>query len=90
MDMEDDHRLDKMEEAQSQIVIEWRKKWLSQAFADMIPRVKWKTVERNVCVGDPGHIKYEQKLGNHTWRVARVAKVKLGPDGVVRTIVVKF
>ena len=41
-------------------------------------------------MGDLGHIRYEQKLGTHTWQVARVVKVKLGDDQVVRTIMVNF
>ena len=87
MGMEDDMRLEDIEEHQGQIVFEWRRKWLAAVIPDMVPRTKWKSTERNIRVGDLGHIQYEQKLGAHTWRVARVVQVKMGEDNVVQTIV---
>ena len=37
MRMEDDVRLDETQDGQSMIIIEWRKKWLSQVFMEMVP-----------------------------------------------------
>ena len=86
----DDEVAARLEDDQAKIVRAWRHKWLSQVFVDMVPRSKWRHTERNVQVGDVGHILYEQKLGEHTWRVARVSAVKPSSDGIVRTITVSF
>ena len=79
-----------MEESQAKIVTEWRAKWISQVFCDMVSRPKWKSAARNIRVGDLGHIKYERKLGHHMWHLARVVEVKPGEDGHVKTIIVEF
>ena len=88
--MEDDQRLSSMEDTQSRIVTQWRKNWLAAVFPDMVPRTKWKVSQRNVRVGDLGHLHYEEKLGAQTWRMARVVAVKTGEDNLVRTITVNF
>ena len=88
--LEDDERIELMEDAQSRIVVEWRRKWLAQVFVDMVPRTKWKTSHRNLQVGDIGHVHYDEKLGPQSWRIARIESTKIGPDGLVRTIVVSL
>ena len=88
--LDDEEVAARLEDDQARIVHAWRHKWLSQVFMDMVPRSKWRSTERNVQVGDIGHILYEQKLGEHTWRVARVSRVKPSADGTVRTILVSF
>ena len=90
LSLEEDTRMQLIEDTQSEIVREWRKSWLSQVFADMVPRSKWKTAMRNVREGDVGHVHYDEKLGPQSWRIARVKHVKTGKDGLVRTITVCF
>ena len=51
---------------------------------------KWRSAERNVQVDNIGHVQYEEKLGTHSWRIAKVIKVKPGADGLVRTITVSL
>ena len=55
-ELEDDVRLTAMDEAQSKIVKQWRKNWLTSVFPDMVPRSKWRVTERNLGVGDLGHL----------------------------------
>ena len=88
--LEDDEYLTNVEEAQAELIQEWRKKWLAQVFGDMVPRSKWKQEHQNIMVGDIGHVRYEQKLGPDNWRIARVATADPDEDGKVRTIVVEF
>ena len=61
---------------------------MAQAFPDMVARPKWKQSERNLQVGDIGHIKYDNDKGSATWRMARVQEIKVDDDGRVRTITV--
>ena len=75
-EMEDDERIQLMEDDQSRIVSEWREKWLAQVFIHMVPRTKWRTMERYLAVGDISHVHYDQKLGPHSWRLAQVLDVK--------------
>ena len=51
---------------------------------------KWRLTERNLKVGDLGHVRYEQKLGYNVWRLARVAAADPDDDGCVRTVMVEF
>ena len=84
--LEDDESLMVMEEAQARIVSEWRQKWLAQVFVHMVPRTKWKSSERNIQLGDIGHLHYDRKLGPDSWRLVKVTEVKPDSQGVVRTI----
>ena len=86
----DDVCLRMVDDSQARIVAEWRKKWLSQVFPDLVPRTKWKQEHRSVQVGDVGLLKYEQKLGPDAWRLVKVVKAHPGSDGLVRTITVEF
>ena len=63
---------------------------MAQAFPDMVARQKWKQSERNLQVGDIGHIKYNNDKGSPTWRMARIQEIKVDDDGRVRTITVAF
>ena len=56
----------------------------------MVSRPKWKQNERNLQVGDIGHIKYDSKVSKATWRLARIEKADEDEDGRVRTILVSF
>ena len=89
-DLEDDENLDKVEDKQARIVSEWRKKWIVQVFPDLVPRSKWKQEVRNLQVGDIGLLKYEQKLGPDSWRLARISRADSDDDGRVRTVRVEF
>ena len=87
---ESDQSLDRIEDSQAKIIAEWRSKWLSQVFPDLVPRTKWKQAVRNLRVGDIGVLRYENKLGPDSWRLARIAKADPDDDGLVRTIQVQF
>ena len=86
----DDQSLLLVDESQAKIVTEWQKKWMAQVFPDLVPRTKWRQVHRNLQVGDIGLLKYEQKVGPDSWRLARVVLTHPGVDGLVRTITVSF
>ena len=63
---------------------------MAQAFPDMVARPKWKQSERNLEVGDIGHVKYDNNMSTPMWRMARIQEVKVDDDGRVRTITVSF
>ena len=87
---EEDQNLDRIEDTQAKIISEWRSKWLAQVFPDLVPRTKWKQTVRNLQVGDIGVLRYENKLGPDSWRLARIIKADPDSDGLVRTIRVQF
>ena len=49
------YRLQYVEECVSQ----WWQQFMSQNFSSLIPRQKWFSARRNMCVGDVGLIQYE-------------------------------
>ena len=85
-----EQNLEKVGDAQAKIISEWRSKWLSQVFPDMVPRTKWKQAVRNLRVGDIGVLRYENKLGPDSWRLARISRADPDQDGLVRTIQIQF
>ena len=87
---EEDQNLQRVSVTQAKIVTAWREKWLSQVFPDLVPRTKWKQPARNLQVGDVGVLRYEQKLGPDSWRLARISKADPDQDGLVRTIQVEL
>ena len=42
---------------------EWRRKWIAQVFPDLVPRSKWKQIERNLRVGDGRSLEVRQVTG---------------------------
>ena len=56
----------------------------------MVSQPKWRQSERNLEVGDIGHIKYDQKIGSPTWKLAWIKEATPDSDGKVRTITVSF
>ena len=90
LDQDDDMVLSAMAKEQAQIVVQWRRKWVSQVFPDMVGRTKWRSSHRNIRVGDLGHVRYEAKVGQDDWRLARVVKAAEDDNGKVRTITVQF
>ena len=63
---------------------------MAQAFPDMVARPKWKQSERNLQVGDIGHVKYDNDKSTPMWRMARIQEVKVDNGGRARTITVAF
>ena len=75
---------------QAKIVKAWRSQWLESVFPDMVSRSKWKSVHRNLRIGDIGHVKYHKAVGQQDWRLAMVETADQDDDGVVRTVTVAF
>ena len=90
LDLEQDVALREMGDGQAKIVRAWRDKWVESVFPDMVSRSKWKSAQRNLCVGDIGHVKYVKAVGQQDWRLAMVETAKKDDDGVVRTVTVAF
>ena len=87
---EDDVEVDVVASRQHKVVTLWWKAWLSQSFQDLVPRNKWKQVNRGVAVGDICHIIYKSSVGSPLFRLCRVSKVSPDDKKVVRTCTVKF
>jgi len=71
-----------------QIVESFWKRWSRDAFPQLVPRWKWKTEKRNVCVGDTVMMT-DHNAVRGKWTIARVVQVFPGQDGKVRNVKVK-
>ena len=72
-----------------QLVSEWWEKWYEIAFPSLVPNYKWLHRHRNVRVGDVCLIRYRKEIRS-SYRLGRVQEVKLGEDGLVRKVVIKY
>ena len=90
LDVEQDVALREMGDDQAKIVRAWRDQWVESVFPDMVSRSKWKSAQRNLRVGDIGHVKYVKAVGQQDWRLAMVETANKDEDGVVRTVTVAF
>ena len=90
LDIEQDVALREMGDGQARIVRAWREQWVESVFPDMVSRTKWKSAQRNLRVGDIGHVKYVKAVGQQDWRLAMVETAEQDEDGVVRTVTVAF
>jgi hypothetical protein len=58
-------------------------------FPKLVPSYKWLQRHRNVKIGDVCLIRYRNEARG-TYRLGRVEEVKLGDDGLVRTVSLKY
>lgn len=80
------YRLQYVEECVSQ----WWQQFMSQNFSSLVPRQKWFSARRNMCVGDIVLIQYEGKSKPGSYRLGVVIAVEKDPDGLVRTVSVEY
>ena len=66
--------------------VQWWKRWFEQAWESFLPVKKWRTLNRNLRVGDIVLLKYSQKLAKPGYRYGRVVEVSPDQHGVVRTV----
>ena len=71
------------------LVSQWWSSWYQLAFPKLVPSYKWIQRHRNVRVGDICLIRYRNE-SRSTYRLGKVDEIKLGADGLVRTIVLKY
>ena len=90
LDVEQDVALLEMGDGQAKIVKAWREQWTESVFPDMVARTKWRSTQRNLRVGDLGHVRYVKAVGQQDWRLAMVETADKDDDGVVRTVTVAF
>ena len=64
----------------------WWKLWFNQCFSSMLPFRGWVARQRNLEVGDIVMIKTPQKLGKHSYRMARVRERFLDEAGLCRRV----
>ena len=71
------------------LVGQWWTRWYQTVFPSLVPSYKWLQRHRNVKVGDVCLIRYRNEV-RATYRLGRVQQTKLGEDGHVRTVVLKY
>ena len=71
------------------LVTEWWEHWYQTVLPSLVPNYKWLQRHRNVMIGDVCLIRYRNDV-RATYRLGRVADVKKGSDGLVRTVVLKY
>ena len=71
------------------LVGDWWKAWYDSVFPHLVPSYKWLQRLRNVKVGDICLIRYKSEI-RATNRLGRVRDVKLGSDGLVRTVNLEY
>ena len=71
-------------------VAQWWEQFKLQNFSSLVPRQKWFSERRNICIGDIALIKYEGKSKPGTFRLGVVREVEMSPDGLVRTVIVEY
>ena len=64
----------------------WWKNWMIQVWESLVPVDKWRTVHRNVRVGDIVLVRYTSKVTKPEFRLGRVSKVFPDTHGVVRDV----
>ena len=72
-----------------QIISDWWKAWYRSVFPTLVPSYKWLQRHRNVKIGDVCLIRYNNEL-RATYRLGIVTDTRVGSDGLVRTIVLKY
>ena len=63
----------------------WWEEWTRSYFPTLVPRTQWKTISRNVQVGDMALLRYTTKYNAPSYRLCRIVGVKVGEDGQVRS-----
>ena len=71
------------------LVDDWWKKWYETVLPSLVPCYKWNKRFRNVQVGDICLIKYKNELKGR-YRLGKVSSIKIGDDGLVRTITLLY
>ena len=71
------------------LVGDWWKAWYESVFPHLVPSYKWLQRHRNVKVGDICLIRYKSEI-RATYQLGRVRDVKLGSDGLVRTVNLEY
>ena len=72
-----------------ELVSQWWANWYQSVFPSLVPSYKWHQRHRNVRVGDVCLIRYRKEL-RATYRLGRVKEVKVGTDGLVRTVSLEY
>ena len=67
---------------------QWWEEWFSQVFPQLIPVKKWRTVERNVQIGDIVLVRFATKVPPAKFRLGVVKEVKKDAQGLVRSCMV--
>lgn len=70
------------------IVESFWKRWYRDVFPSLVPRRKWQTTRRDICVDDYVLIKETNPIRGQ-WKTGRVTKVFSGSDDRVRNVMVK-
>ena len=68
----------------------WWKQWYTQVFPSLVPFRKWKSVYRNLHIGDIVLVMYASKVAKGDYRLARVTNVHPDHNGMVRTVTVSM
>ena len=87
---EEETRVEGMVSQQEELARAWWTSWVSRCFPELVPRTKWKTMYRNLEVGDICHIKYASKHAAPAYRLCRVSKILPDHEGTVRTVQVSM
>ena len=64
----------------------WWKNWMIQVWESLVPVDKWRTVHRNVQVGDIVLVRYTSKVTKPEFRLGRISDVFPDAHGVVRDV----
>ena len=67
---------------------QWWQEWYVQVFPQLVPVKKWRSVERNMRVGDIVLVRFATKVPPAKYRLGRVVEVKTDPKGLVRSCLV--
>ena len=71
------------------LVADWWREWYAKVFPYLVPNYKWLQRHRNVRVGDVCLVRYKNEI-QANYRLARVQDVRIGDDGLVRTVLLKY
>ena len=71
------------------LVSQWWSSWYQSVFPKLVPSYKWLQRHRNLQIGDVCLIRYRNE-SRSTYRLGKVEEIKLGTDGLVRTVVLKY
>ena len=75
-------------EVRKELVMKFHELWLEQYLPQLQERQHWRTKEPNLKIGDLVLLETENKK-QFQWPVARVNKIIVGKDGLVRTVLVR-
>ena len=71
------------------LVAGWWKEWYATVFPYLVPNYKWLQRHRNAKIGDVCLVRYKSEVQS-TYRLARIQDIRVGEDGLVRTVLLKY